>query len=191
MQSSEALEDRVRGEMQDLREGFVVLVLTSAEDFFRATTALLNYVVNEASMSGVYITASRPYVYLSKAFQDKGINTDNILFIDCISALAGEHGDRKGNCVFVENPVSLESISTQLDNLLSEIGPKKSFIFLDSLSTFLIYNSESSVAKFSHLLINKLRVLQTSGVFMSLEKEAPTETIQRLIQICDKLVKLY
>ena len=176
--------------MRGLREGFVVLVLTSAENFFRVTTALLDYAVNEASMSGVYVTASRPYIYLTKAFQDKGINTENILFIDCVSALAGEHADRKGNCVFVENPVSLESISTHLENLLSDIGPKKRFIFLDSLSTFLIYNTESSVAKFSHMLINKLRVIDTSGVFMSLEKEAPTETIQRLIQMCDKVIKI-
>jgi len=186
----ETLEDKVRREMRSLREGFVVLILTSAENFFKATAALLEYAVNEAFLNGVYITASRPYTYLAKAFEDKGINTEKIRFIDCISALAGKHTGREGNCIYVENPVALETISAHLDTLLSEIGPEKKFIFLDSLSTFLIYNTESSIAKFSHSLINKLRFLNTNGVFMSLEKEAPTETIQRLIQLCDKVIKI-
>jgi len=184
------LEDKVRREMRGLREGFVVLILTSAENFFKVTAALLDYAVNEAFLNGVYITAGRPYIYLAKAFEDKGINTERIRFIDCISALAGTHAGREGNCIYVENPVALETISAHLDTLLSEIGSEKKFIFLDSLSTFLIYNTESSIAKFSHSLINKLRVLNTNGVFMSLEKEAPTETIQRLIQLCDKVIKI-
>lgn len=190
MSDTETLEDKVRREMRGLREGFVVLILTSAENFFKVTAALLDYAVNEAFLNGVYITAGRPYIYLAKAFEDKGINTEKIRFIDCISALAGTHAGREGNCIYVENPVALETISAHLDTLLSEIGSEKKFIFLDSLSTFLIYNTESSIAKFSHSLINKLRVLNTNGVFMSLEKEAPTETIQRLIQLCDKVIKI-
>ena len=182
--------NQIRREIRSLREGFIVLMMTPAELYMSTTLTLLDYALNEERMKGVYITASRPYINLVKIFKEKGIYLDDLYFIDCISAMAGEKTGRRENCVFVQSPLELERISYYVDTLLAELAGSKRFIYLDSLSTFLIYNTSSSVGKLSHFLINKLRLQNMSGVFVSIEKEAPTELIQRLTVLCDKIVKI-
>jgi len=183
--------NQIRREVRGLSSGFVVLIMTPAEHYMTSTLSFMDYAINEAYMKGVYITVNRPYINLVKMFNDGAISPDSLFFVDCISAMAGEKTGRRGNCIYVSSPLELERISDFIDTLLDEIGDEaKRFIYLDSLSTFLLYNSMSSVGKLSHFLINKLRLKNMSGVFVTLELESPTELIQRLTVLCDKVVRV-
>jgi len=183
--------NQIRREMRNLAKGFIVLIITPAEHYMTATITFMDYAINEEYMRGVYVTANRPYINLMNMFKERDISPDNLLFVDCISAMAGEKTGRSGNCIYVPSPLELERITDYVDTLLDELGDEtKRFIYLDSLSTFLLYNSISSVGKLSHFLINKLRLKNMSGVFLTLELEAPTELIQRLTVLCDKVVRV-
>lgn len=183
--------NQIRRGLRSLRKGFVVLIITPAEHYLTSTVTFMDYAINEEGMRGVYVTANRPYVNLVNMFKERAISPDSLLFVDCISAMAGEKTGRSGNCIYVPSPLELERITDYVDTLLDELGDEtKRFIYLDSLSTFLLYNSVSSVGKLSHFLINRLRLKNMSGVFLTLELEAPTELIQRLTVLCDKVVRV-
>ncbi|ODS41409.1 MAG: hypothetical protein A7315_15225 [Candidatus Altiarchaeales archaeon WOR_SM1_79] len=62
------------------------------------------------------------------------------------------------------------------------------FIFMDALSTLLIYNSAGTTAKFAHFLMTKIKLLGLNGVFMSVEEGLDKQLLSQIEQFCDKCI---
>jgi hypothetical protein len=73
---------------------------------------------------------------------------------------------------------------------MSAIPSKNKSLFVDSISTLLIYNRAETVSKFLHFLTGKIRVLNLNGVLLSTEKELDPEFADQLEQFVDKTVDL-
>jgi len=181
------VNNRIKKEFETLSSNFVVLLDTHAENYFDAVMESVR-VIMEKGGKGVYVTVSRPYRYILKEMQKRNINTENILFLDCISCMAGEHGDE--TCTYVENPAALEEISMHITSLIDRVDSDKKFLIMDSISTLLIYNTLNSVKEFSMFLINKMRLDEVDGVLVIIEKEAPEDLKQILIAMSDKLISV-
>ena len=184
----DSIEEKIQADLKDTPNDSIILISTGAEEYFTAVLTSLKVLLNQKEMGGVYITISRPYSYLSKVLKERGINTKNLLFIDCISCMAGEMPGERERCIFIESPTSLEEITMYIDRLFEQVKTPDKFLFLDSLSTLLIYNSLRSAEEFSHYLINKLRLRGMGGIFISIEHELPEDLPQVLSQVCDKTI---
>lgn len=180
------IKDQIREKFESAGDPQLILLNTSSENYFEAVMESTKFMLKEGE--GIYFTASRPYRYISKEMQRRKIKTDDLVFIDCISIMAGEHSN--GDCIFVENPAALEEISMYIDSMLDKMEGSKKFLVMDSLSTLLIYNSQASVKEFSMFLMNKLRIHGVGGVFVVLERELPKDIKQILIAMCDKTVQI-
>ena len=167
------VKNKIKKEFEALKINFLVILDTSAENYSDAVMGAVTFML-EKGQKGIYVTSSRPYRFISNEMKRISINTDNILFLDCISCMAGEHGD--GNCTYVENPASLEEISMHIGSLLGRIESDEKFLIMDSISTLLIYNSLNSVKEFSLFLINKLRLESVDGILVIIKKEAQSST---------------
>src|SRR3989344_2438035 len=89
----------------------------------------------------IYITTNKPYKYLIATLKNNKINTNNLLFIDCISKHIGEDTKNKGKkCIFIEGPESLTTMSIAINEIIKGLSGKK-VLLLDSLSVLLIYNN--------------------------------------------------
>ena len=179
------VKDKIEKEFESLGDNFVLLLDANAKNYFEAVMEVLALML-KGKKRGVYVTASRPYRFISKEMQKRGVDTSNMLFLDCISAMAGECSDEI--CTYVENPAALEEISMHMSYLLGKIDSDEKFLIIDSISTLLIYNSINSVKEFSMFLINKLRLDNVNGVLVIIEKEAPEDLKQILIAMCDKAI---
>jgi archaellum biogenesis ATPase FlaH len=140
-------------------------------------------------MGGVYVSITRPHEYILNAMDDSGIPSTNLFFIDCISLMAGKQQEKLDNVVYVENPSSLEEVSMYLDRMLSKVGRERKFLFLDSLSSLLIYNTDKSVKEFTHFIINKIRLENIAGVILSIEKKEVEELVKTLNPMCDTEIR--
>lgn len=185
METDNSGDNKVKKELEALSGTFVLMLDTHAETYFDSVMESASFMTGRGK-KGVYVTISRPYRYLSKEMQKRKIKTDDIIFIDCISSMAGEHGS--ANCVLVENPAALEEISMHVSSSLSRIESDEKFLIMDSLSTLLIYNSLNSVKEFSMFLINKLRLESIDGILVIIGKEAPEDLKQILIAMSDKVI---
>ena len=185
MKTDNLPDNKIKKEFEVLSGSFVLLLDTHAENYFESVMDSADFMSGKGK-KGVYVTISRPYRYLSKEMQKRGIKTENIIFIDCISSMAGEHGSE--NCVLVENPAALEEVSMHISSSLSKIKSGEKFLIMDSISTLLIYNSLNSVKEFSMFLINKLGLEGVDGVLVTLGKESPEDLKQILIAMCDKVI---
>jgi len=179
------LKKQIEKEFETVQEDTLTLLNLTAENYFDAVMESLRLMV-ERGEKGVYVTVSRPHKYLRMEMRKRGIRTDGILFLDCISSMAGERDDM--TCTYVENPSSLEEISMHIGSLLDKIDSGKKFLIMDSFSTFLIYNGKNSMKEFAMFLINKLRLEGVGGILVILEREAPDDLKQILIAMCDRVI---
>ncbi len=179
----------------------IVLFLIDTQKYQMMNIEILRTVIKENKFSGIYITVNRPFNVLVRDLKKSGIDTDNIFFVDCISkmipapkgiSLQGpETIEMTKECLFIPSPTRLTEIGIALSEALNTMkNYQNKFLFLDSISTLLIYNSEASVEKFVHFLVTRLRIFGLVGIILSLEKGTNRELIATLTELCDQVVEV-
>lgn len=168
----------------------IVLVSYDPASHMQIVGGILDVLVNERKEGGVYISVSKPYKHVLKLMEEKNISAENVKFIDCITRATGNVAEKTENVVYVENPASLEEISMYSDKLIKDITSEKKFLFIDSISSLLIYNEERSIEELIHFLVNQIRSDGVGGVILSTDETSTQSIIRRLIPTCDKEIKV-
>jgi len=179
------IKDKIEKEFKTLDDKSVVLLDLNAENYFEAVMHAVDFMLKKGR-KGVFITVSRPYKYILREMQKRNIATENLLFIDCTSAMAGEHDG--ASCTYIENPAALEEIGMQIGSLLDAIKSEEKFLIVDSISALLIYNTAPSIKEFSMFLINKMRLEGVTGILVTIEKDVPEDIKRILIAMCDEVI---
>ena len=190
----EDVKDRVQkklvSSMRDLSDNAIVIITSQSKDHMEVVSSMLKVLIRDRKMGGVYISISRPYEYIMNAMAAVGLDSKDVYFVDCISKMAGKSDSKADNIVFVENPSSLEEVSMYLDRMMSKVVSKNKFLFLDSIDSLLIYNNDKSVKEFTHYIINKVRLENTAGIILSIEKKEAEDLIKTLVPMCDSEIKV-
>ena len=174
---------------EELKDGEIILFLTSAKKYLSTNLELLEYYINKQKSYCVYVTVNRPYTALMKIFQDNAINTNKIFVIDAITPVSSGKV-RANNAVFVGSPQELTNISISATSAINSMPKGNRLLFFDTLSTLSVYNDEGSVTKFIHFIINKMREWYISGAIISMEKETDDKMLTQLSQFCDKVIEV-
>ncbi|DAC71752.1 MAG TPA: hypothetical protein DSN98_08755 [Thermoplasmata archaeon] len=141
---------------------------------------------NNTHTTWTFVTVSKTFDYLSKAFKEGTRNT-NIKFIDCISRAAGI-SDVSTNCTYIESPVMLEKMILEiLNNFKGMKRDLDKYIVIDSLSALMIYNEPEIIREFISLVMNKSRAENIHVVSILVEEEMDSN---KLIQLNDKIIVL-
>lgn len=180
---------KIQKELKSLPNGYIILILVDAVNYVRVNLEILKYLLNKKKIPGIYITVNRPYENMVKTLEQNGIDTKKLFFIDAITQTVGGNPERKDSVIFVASPQNLTDVGIALSEALESIKASDKFLFLDSLSTLLIYNSTGTIAKFSHFIASKMRLEGFKGIFISIEKETDETLIKTLSQFCDKTIR--
>lgn len=164
----------------------IALIIVGSSDYTKANTKLLKYLIGKKGAEGIYITVNRPYQNLKDVLDSEDIDTSKLIFIDCITKGAGVEPERVDQAIFMKSPQNLTDIAVAI----SQAIPEKKFIFLDSLSTLMLYNNAESVTQFAQFLTVRLRSMGVMGVLISLEKESEKEIQKTLRQFCDVVLEV-
>ncbi|HDM67170.1 MAG TPA: hypothetical protein ENG62_02150 [Thermoplasmatales archaeon] len=179
----------IEKEFDGLPEGWIVLLETSAERSLEVSLAALQYLINNKEYIGIVLSASRPYKNLVQLYENKGIDTSRILFLDCISKSQSLDIDQAGNVIYLDSVSDLTNISLALKGSMEKI-PGDKFVYIDSITTMLIHNTPEMFARFIHGVLTKMRIQGISGLLISLENETDKEIRAEIAQLCDRIVKL-
>ena len=178
----------INKEFKDLPEGFIVSVLSSTEQYSTLNIEILDYLINDRKMNGIYFTVNKPYETLVTILKKNEIDIKKLYFIDAISGAVGKKKSDAENCVIVQNPSALTDLSICITEACTSKNP--GFLILDSLSTMLVYNNEDTTVRFIHYLITELRKCKVSGIILSLEKDMEKKMLDSIAQFCDKIIKV-
>ncbi|MEW6295679.1 MAG: ATPase domain-containing protein [Candidatus Diapherotrites archaeon] len=184
--------EKLRHEFKGLPLKWIALIEVPGEKFFDVSMAALQVLVNEQDYRGVYITLNRPYSNMAQMISDNDINSEKLYFIDGVSKqnLRPNELKRDEKVIYIESIKSLTDLSIALTQVIPKIEAEKKFLFLDSISTLLIFNSPEVIGRFSHALTAKMRALGVSGAIVSIPSDTEPAIRQMLSALCDKVIKI-
>jgi KaiC/GvpD/RAD55 family RecA-like ATPase len=140
---------------------------------------------------GIYITLSKDYKELTKIFREQGIDMGKLAFIDGVSQMYGIGAVDAPNVKYISGPISLDGIVAAITDIIPAIKAEKKFVFLDSITTVLLYNSLERTLQFSEFLTTSLKHLQVGGVVTSVSKGfANDNLIKELTKMSNEVIKL-
>jgi KaiC/GvpD/RAD55 family RecA-like ATPase len=169
----------------------IILIDVKAEDYMKVSIDVLKVLVNEDKLPGVYITVNKPYATMKRILAGAGVKAEKMYFIDCITKMAGgEVIPNDKNVFYLDSPQNLTGLGVAMAEAITAIKGKEKFLFMDSLSTLLLYHNSGTVAKFSHFLTGRMRVWSLRGILMAIERETDPEFTNQLSPFCDAVVKL-
>lgn len=181
----------LREYLRNLPREFVVLIVSTQEKYNDTNIEILNLLCREQNLSGLYITLDRPYESISKMLSDSGIDVNNLFFIDLITKKRTKMPGRTKNCLFIPSPRSITDLGVAIDGAIGALKEGQKFLFVDSVSAMLLYNSVGTVKKFEHFLTIRMRSGNLKGILISIhEGGEDEEIIPFLVQFCDKVIKV-
>jgi KaiC/GvpD/RAD55 family RecA-like ATPase len=183
---TELLKDR----FSRLSHGWVALLQVPVEKTIEMNIEALK-TLQTLGYEGVYITLSKDYVELSKIFREQGIDMGRIAFIDGVSQMYGIGAVDAPNVKYISGPISLDGIVAAITDIIPVMKAEKKFVFLDSITTVLLYNSLERTLKFSEFLTTSLKRLDVAGVMVSVSKGfANDNLIKALTKMSNEVIKI-
>jgi hypothetical protein len=95
----------------------------------------------------IYINLTNTYNSLVSNLKKDGLKINNILFIDCITQLAGGNVNDQENVLFIKEPNDLTSLGIAISEFFKSVPGKKWLVFY-GFNILKIYNKEDIVLRF-------------------------------------------
>jgi len=183
------IQKEFQEKIKDLKE-YVAIATVDAKNYQKTNLGIIKHLVEGKNVPGVYVTLNKPFATIEKILKKEKIDTRLIIFIDALTKTSGGEIEKTDRCLFIGAPDNLSDISIAMDQAVRALPSKEKFVFFDSLSTLLMYNSIATVAKFIHFLAGKMRAWGVKGIIVSLRKEKDKELMDELMQFCDVILNL-
>ncbi|HLC52724.1 MAG TPA: hypothetical protein VJI98_05760 [Candidatus Nanoarchaeia archaeon] len=103
----------------------------------------------------VILSGGRPCHDLINTFKYKNINLENIYIIDMICRSHNLDVKNQKMVTHLEGMQELTKISIIIGNM---VIPKKTILFIDSITSMLLYNNEAIFTKFINDILKKMRI---------------------------------
>lgn len=181
--NSNKLDSQLKG------KSIVLFVLSKAE-YSEKILGLVDAVAKKTP-NLCYVTVNKPASALINQFETGRINSKSFQFVDCIGhSVAGAPGTAKGAgkpVISVSSPRNLTELNIAISGVM---GGKSDSVFIDALTTLLIYNDGLMVIRFAHNLISTLREHEKSGYFVALKNDISSSLLDDLSMFVDGVVEV-
>jgi KaiC/GvpD/RAD55 family RecA-like ATPase len=175
---------------KSLGNGFITVLEIPAVHHAAVNTESLRILINELGYSCVYITLSKQASELTSLYKRAGVQTNNLFFVDAISKMYGGGLVSSKKVVYASGPLDIENITSALQELLRSIKGKKC-VFLDSITTVLLYNSLPRTIRFSKFLTDTLKTLGIDEIMVSITKGPATkQLVGELAKLADEIITI-
>ncbi len=183
------LDQRIAEQLTEITLNSSLQVRCGSSNAFLVTASMIEPLINEFQMGGVYISASRPAPELIATFTEIGIPVDSIQFVDCVSsALLGGTENPYTNISYVDSPIMLESILLRTLFHLKQMPTEQNFVILDSVNALAIYNEERMLAEYLHTFINTFRARDVLSSVVTVPDQTPPSVLANLDLYCTDLI---
>jgi hypothetical protein len=171
-----------------LEQNRIFLILTTPGNIRERNIGIIKD-LSQLGYRSIVITTNFPYTILKKLYEQSGVDTTKVSFIDAVTRNSiGTVANEPGIVRYINNPANLTDMGIAVTEVLKEHKGEKVCILYDSVSTMLIYLPSADISKFIHFVTNKLRLMDISGVFLAVEKGLDPMLIAQLTTFVDAVV---
>ncbi len=129
-----------------------------------------------------YVSANKPEKNLIEIFNANGIDSKKFVIIDCVDELPPK--GKNDRTTFVRSPANLPVLKTAIKEAI-EMGAEN--IFVDAISTFMIYEEGIVVVRFVHSIITMIRKMGKKCVLIFMEGTASKDLLDDLSMFVDSV----
>lgn len=162
-----------------------VLIETDAENLDNDIISIVDSLIDSDTRL-VYVSINKPYLTVRDIFRRNGVKTENIFFIDCISASLGKEYIAEGVSL-VQNISDLNSISIEVSKAIEKIHGKR-VLLVDAIHTLWIYQKPEIIARFIQNLTEKTFRANTNTIIFIVD-EKDKRLIRKIVPFFDKVVR--
>ena len=124
---------------------------------------------------------------MKEHFKKKGVNLNNITWIDAISKTLKNIPSQTEGCYNVSSPGALTELSLTISKFIKH---KFDYIVIDSVNNLLIYRDKTVVIKFLVDLVSKLEGNNTNLILHALAVKEQEGLIREISTFVDKVIKI-
>lgn len=174
------------------KTGWITLLNAPIEKYMMVNMEAIRVLIEDMGFIGVYITVNKPYPELVKILSSGGLDTRKLYFVDAISQTYGMQPKPSKQCKYVFGPLNIEGIVEAVHETLPGMAKnKKVFVFIDSITTVLLYNHLPRTIRFSKFLTRDLRKLNINGIMVSVAAGMTNERLVKEVkQLCDEVIDI-
>ncbi|MCR4335098.1 MAG: hypothetical protein NUV57_01020 [archaeon] len=165
------------------RSEITILIIPNKEYSQGMSTLLTKVGVSYKKI--IYVNLNEVYKSLMRHMANLNLDPEKFFFIDAVTLTSDKTTTKEDNTLFVSSPSSLIELSLGITQALNTQNADA--ILFDSLSTLLIYEKETTVTKFIHSLIGKIKAAEIDAFFTALEGDSQNESIKDLGMFVDRV----
>jgi len=174
--------------LDNIDTDLVFLAVVDPESYIGNNVSILKRFVGDKNFEVIYLSLNKPREHLLPMFKKYDLDETKIFFVDAVNT--GRTEEKPENCILVGSPMDLTGLGIGFVTALKKTEGKKRFVYLDSLSTMLIYNKIESVEKFAHFLSAQLQRMRINGTMVLIRDHSDKDLLKPLSFFVDKVVKI-
>jgi hypothetical protein len=169
--------------MVDITNYESVLIVEGAKSLRTTVNEILKTLQDRPIM---YLNLTTTYNSLVSNSKKDGLNINNILFIDCITQLAGGNASDQENVLFIKEPNDLTSLGIAISQFFESI-PSEKWLVLYGFSILKIYNKEDIVLRFIQSIFENASANNAKIVILSTQVKNES-LIKNMAQFFEKVI---
>jgi hypothetical protein len=176
-------------EYKNIKNGTITLLEVPAKKHMKINTETLKLFINKLGYQCIYITLGKGCYELDTSFNKAGITANTLQFIDAISQMYGISGIQNKRYHYVAGPLDIDGITACIQEILPRLPGQKKCVFLDSVTTVLLYNALPRTIRFSKFLTQELKKTGVTSIMVSVVKGLTTQKLRdELAKLSDKVL---
>ncbi len=169
--------------MIELKNYESVLIVKDAKSLRATVNEILKTLQDRPIM---YLNLTTTYNSLVSNLKKDGLNINNILFIDCITQLAGGNVSDQENVLFIKEPNDLTSLGIAISKFFESIPTEKWLVFY-GFNILKIYNKEDIVLRFIQSIFKNASENNAKIVVLSTQVKNDS-LIKKMAQFFEKVI---
>lgn len=143
----------------------------------------------QAGWTITVVTTGMPSSLLAKLYTKNGVDVGTVGFVDAITPYSlGKTPPSEDRIRYVSSPGNLTDIGIAVTSIANDVPDQSVFIF-DSISTMLIYSPSPSILRFLHFLASKIRLKDSTAVFLGVGNGLDPAFISQVGTIVDNMTR--
>lgn len=164
----------------------IVALLISAERYQDKLRELIKF-SSKRSKKICYVSLNLPHQTLTEIFKQCKVDPSKFFIVDAVTPTVMSPKPTKG-VSFVTSPRAITELGIRIGEVYKEY--KSDLMLFDSLSTLLAHVQGADVPRFVHMLIARIRTLNSRAIFPILRKDMDSEILKDLNMFMDAVINI-
>jgi len=171
-----------------IEDSKVVMLITKPHLRAKLGYYIVSRLLKREGTEGVYISLNIPHTTVERKLKKLGADPSKVFFIDCITSSIKAVNTTE-RVIYLDSP-NLVLLEGTLRHGIKTLSGEENFVYIESISTLLAYNSYQSFIRFLRKITNEIRLYGMVGIIFMLDKELQEVEFSQATTFVDDVVDL-